>query len=248
MLLSTQSVVYDLWANQSDFRKSKLQSVTGRKHHSLSLRLSGEVVFKADGKYVISKKNSITFMPAETAYQTEVVEGGSMMLIHFCTLRNDILLRPAFFETNDAEVLRLFTELCGNYTADGAAHYRCMSLFYALLERLDRPRTLTPKYVREAKLFIDRNFAVPITVCALAEQAKMSEVHFRNEFKRYFGVTPLSYLKDVRINNAKHLLRSGYHTVTDVAMACGFESASYFSSEFKRMVGVTPSEYEKDRS
>ncbi len=248
MILSTQSVVSNLWACQSHFKKSKPQWVNARKHHSLSLRLSGEVLFNSDGKRVVSKKNSITFMPAGATYQTEVVEGGSMMLIHFHTLRDDVFLRPAFFETNDTEVIRLFTQLCENYTADGSTHCRCMSLFYALLERLDRPRTLIPRRIREAKLFIDRNFSAPITVCALAGQAKMSEVHFRNEFKRYFGMPPLSYLKNVRIENAKHLLGSGYHTITDVAMTCGFESSSYFSSEFKRMVGVPPSKYTKDRS
>ena len=248
MILSDQSVVYDLWACHSHFRKSKLQLVNSRKHHSLSLRLSGEVFFKTDGKRVVSKKNSITFMPAGTTYQTEVVEDGSMMLIHFHTLQEDILLQPAFFETDDTEVIRLFTQLCENYTADGSTHHRCMSLFYALLERLEHPRILVPKRMREAKLFIDHHFPEPITVCALAEQAKMSEVHFRNEFKRHFGTAPLSYLKSVRIENAKQLLGSGYHTVTDVAMACGFESTSYFSSEFKRMVGTPPSEYIKDRS
>ena len=248
MLLGNCSVVCDFWICRSDFRKSKLQRVNGRKYHSLSLRLSGEVFFEADGKRVISRENSITFMPAGTAYQTEVSKGGSMVLIHFRTLRDDTPLRPSFFKTNDGEVIRLFTQLCENYTADGSARYRCLSLFYALLERLDRPRTLAPKRLREAKLFIDRNFAEPITISALAQRAQMSEVHFRNEFRRYFGVAPLCYLKNVRIENAKHLLRSGYHTVTDVAMDCGFESASYFSSEFKRMVGVTPSEYTKDRS
>ena len=248
MILSAQSVVCELWACQSHFRKSKPQWVDGRKHHSLSLRLSGKVIFKTDGNCIVSKKNSITFMPADTAYQTEVVEDGCMLLIHFQTLQDTVLLQPSFLKTDDAEVMRLFAQLCESYTADGSTHHHCMSLFYALLERLDRPRSLIPKHIREAKLFIDRNFAESIAVCALAEQAKMSEVHFRNEFKRYFGVPPLSYLKNVRIENAKHLLSSGYHTVTDAAMACGFESTSYFSSEFKRMVGVPPSEYIKDRS
>lgn len=243
MLISNNSIVCDIWARQSDFKKSKLQWVNSREYHSLSLRLSGEVFFKSNEKFVTSKENCITFIPAGTAYQTEVSKDGSMMLIHFRTLRNDDQLHPAFFETNDTEVINLFTQLCESYTADNSANYHCMSLFYALLERLDRPRNYVPRHIREAKLYINQNYASPITVSALAKQAEISEVHFRNEFKRYFGVAPLSYLKSIRIENAKHLLQSGRHNVTDVAMACGFESISYFSSEFKRMIGVSPSKY-----
>lgn len=246
MILNERSVVCDLWAHRSEFRKSKLQQVNGRKYHSLSLRLTGEVFFEANGLKTISKENSITFMPAGTAYRTEVPKEGTMMLIHFRTLRDNTPLQPAFFETRDPEVVHLFTQLCESYAADGSTRYRCMALFYALLDRLERPHILAPKRIREAKIHIDRCFSESITVRTLAAKAQMSEVHFRNEFKRCFGSSPLSYLKSVRIENAKHLLRSGYHTVTEVAMDCGFESTSYFSSEFKRMTGKTPSEYAKD--
>lgn len=246
MILSKKSIVFDLWAFRSDFRKSKLQWVAGREYHSLSLRLSGEVYFETNGHRIISKEGSITFMPAGTSYRTEIPKEGTMMLIHFCTLKDNCDLQPAFFESQDQEVSHLFSQICESYAADGSTHNRCMALFYTLLDRLERPRVLAPRRIRDAKIQIDRCFAEPITIQALAAHAEMSEVHFRNEFKRHFGISPLSYLKKVRIENAKHLLHSGYHTVTEVAMDCGFESTSYFSSEFKRMTGKTPSEYTKD--
>lgn len=90
---------------------------------------------------------------------------------------------------------------------------------------------------------MDKQFSEPLTIAALAKEAGVSDVHFRKEFKHYYGVSPISYLKQVRIENAKQLLRSGYYTVTDVALECGFESISYFSYEFKRLTGVSPTTY-----
>lgn len=246
MFFNNSAVICALWAHHTEFRKSKTQEVAGRDHHSLSLRLSGEVLFEAGGKATVSRKNSITFMPAGLSYRTQVTQDGTMMLIHFRTAKAHSGLQPAFFEVDNPEITSLFSELCKHYTADGANHYQCMAMLYTLLDRLEQPHRLAPKRIRNAKKFIDRNFAQVIAISALAKEAEMSEVHFRNEFKRSYGEAPLAYLKKVRIENAKHLLRSGYHSVTEVAMDCGFESTSYFSYEFKRMTGKTPSEYMKN--
>ena len=97
-----------------------------------------------------------------------------------------------------------------------------------------------------AKIFaeIDRRFDDPeLSVAALAAQTGWSEVYFRRAFRAAFGTSPLAYIRRVRLENAKALLRTGYYSITETATRCGFDSVSYFSYTFRRETGVTPSAY-----
>ena len=245
MIFNENAIISDIYAYKTVFKKAKMQSVGGRIYHSLSLRLSGSAVFDVDGRRFLSGAGDITFMPAGVHYNTAVPEEGEMLLIHFRTVKNYNGLSPAFFSADGAEVRTLFSQLCDSFTTDGDHGYKCMALFYSLLDAIDRPSFAVPKRMRVAKNHIDKNYAEPLSVAALAYTASLSEVHFRNEFKKYFGLSPLSYIKKVRIDNARHLLRTGFYSVTDVALMCGFDSISYFSYEFKRLTGITPTDYIK---
>jgi hypothetical protein len=81
-----------------------------------------------------------------------------------------------------------------------------------------------PVYVhlRRAKDLIDRDFAEPLDVRALASTARASRAHFVRSFKRAFGETPHRYLQRRRIERAKELLRSTELSVTEVSLAVGF--------------------------
>ncbi len=243
MLFSKNAVVTDLWTRKLDFKKAKLTPVQGRDFHSLSLRLSGKVWFEVNGKQYLSEENCITFIPKGTEYKTQVLSSGSRLLVHFDTKDLDALAKPMFFKNNDAEVRKLFFALCENRQWNTDKNYEQMSLFYSLLAAVDNLLQIVPRRMRLAKFFIDQNYAEEISIAKLALDAEMSEVHFRNEFKKYFGTSPLSYLKKVRIDNAKRLLYSGHETVSNVAINCGFDSVSYFSYEFKRLTGKTPTQY-----
>ncbi len=243
MLFKDFAIVSDLWAKQTVCKKGKMKLVSGRDYHSLSFRLSGTVSFDIGGKHYISETGGITFMPAHFSYQTQVLSPSTILLVHFRTKKKYPDALPLFLENGDAEIKAILSELCESYRPGGEHTYKCMSLLYTLLERVDRRLRPTPKRLRRAKSHIDKNFAENISIADLAKEAGLSEVHFRNEFKKYFALAPLAYLKKVRIENAKQLLRSGYYTVSDTALACGFESISYFSYEFKRLTGTTPREY-----
>ena len=231
-------VVTEISPMEAKCKKSKVESVSGRPFHSISLRKSGRVRFRCGDVSVESKEGDITFMPAGAAYMTEVLEESELLVIHFKTVA-PLAQPPLFMEVGgNAELKDLFGALCG-----GAEGYRCFSLFYSLLASLDRP--LVPKRMRCAKEQIDRCYAEPLTVAALAAEAGISEVHFRKEFKKYFGQSPLAYLKGVRLEQASRLLLSGEYSVAEVATRCGFESISYFSYEFHRLKGISPAAYQK---
>jgi len=97
--------------------------------------------------------------------------------------------------------------------------------------------------LRRARDLMDRDYAKPLDVPALARAAHMSPGHFSRSFRAAFGETPYSYLMTRRIERAKALLRRGDMTVTEVCFAVGCTSLGSFSSRFTELVGESPSSY-----
>jgi transcriptional regulator GlxA family with amidase domain len=90
---------------------------------------------------------------------------------------------------------------------------------------------------------MDREYAEPLDMTALAGTALMSVGHFQRSFREAYGETPYSYLMTRRVERAKTLLRRGDLTVTEVCFAVGCTSLGSFSSRFTELVGETPSAY-----
>ena len=97
--------------------------------------------------------------------------------------------------------------------------------------------------LRRARDAMDRDYASPLDVAALARVALMSPGHFSRSFRAAYGETPYSYLMTRRIERAKALLRRGDLSVTDVCFAVGCTSLGSFSSRFTELVGESPSAY-----
>lgn len=98
-------------------------------------------------------------------------------------------------------------------------------------------------HLRRARDLMDREYARPLDVAALARAALMSTAHFSRQFRATYGETPYAYLMTRRIERAKALLRRGDLTVTEACMAVGCTSLGSFSARFTQLVGETPSAY-----
>ena len=97
--------------------------------------------------------------------------------------------------------------------------------------------------LRRARDRMDREYAQPLDVAALARTALMSEGHFSRRFRDAYSETPYSYLMTRRIERAKALLRRGDLSVTDVCFTVGCTSLGSFSARFTELVGETPTAY-----
>ncbi|TGE17522.1 AraC family transcriptional regulator [Hymenobacter elongatus] len=93
--------------------------------------------------------------------------------------------------------------------------------------------------------YIKRHFTEQITVEKLSELACMSKATFFRLFKREFGLTPVEYIIQERMAEAKRLLRNPVTTVADVCFRAGFNNTAYFQSIFKKHEGITPGLYKK---
>ncbi len=102
--------------------------------------------------------------------------------------------------------------------------------------------------LRRVRDRIDREYARPLDVEALARGAHMSAGHLSREFRRAYGESPYAYLMTRRIERAMALLRRGDLSVTDVCFAVGCSSLGTFSTRFTELVGVPPSVYRREQA
>ncbi|MEQ9167086.1 MAG: AraC family transcriptional regulator [Fulvivirga sp.] len=104
------------------------------------------------------------------------------------------------------------------------------------------PKIYLFRRIVQAKLYIDQYYSEKIDLSNISDEANFSKFHFIRLFKSAYGKTPHQYLKYVRIEKAKGLLKDGI-PVTAVCYAVGFDSLSSFSGLFSKTVGLSPSEY-----
>src|SRR5213595_198884 len=97
--------------------------------------------------------------------------------------------------------------------------------------------------LRRVRDRIDREYAQPLDVEALARGVSMSAGHLSRQFRKAYGESPYSYLMPRRIERAMALLRTGELSVTAVCFPVGFSSLGTFSTRFAELVGMPPSVY-----
>jgi AraC-like DNA-binding protein len=99
------------------------------------------------------------------------------------------------------------------------------------------------RHLMRAKDLVDRRYAEPLDVPALARAARLSPAHFSREFRRAFGETPHRYLLTRRLERAADLLRTTDRSVADICMTVGLRSVGSFTTSFGRMFGASPTAY-----
>jgi AraC-like DNA-binding protein len=90
---------------------------------------------------------------------------------------------------------------------------------------------------------MDRAYAEPLDVAAIARVAHCSEAHFSRSFRAAFGETPHRYLQRRRVERSMFLLRETDRSITDICFDVGFMSLGTFSRTFREIIGETPSAY-----
>jgi len=118
----------------------------------------------------------------------------------------------------------------------------CMPAPVATLEAVTPKEMADLVHLRRARDLMDREYARPLDVSAMARTALTSSAHFSRKFRAAYGETPYSYLMTRRIERAKAFLRQGM-SVTETCFAVGCTSLGSFSSRFTEIVGETPSTY-----
>lgn len=121
------------------------------------------------------------------------------------------------------------------------------SLLIDLCECMDAPTPAAEKQNHKLTLLMHQlSENNNVQLCKLADNMGITEEHLCRIFKKYTGYRPLEYANLLKIQKAKHLLKSTDMTINEISSAAGFESHSYFTLLFKKYVGSTPTQYKRN--
>ena len=187
--------------------------VPQRDFYSLTYRYSGKILVEANGESVYSDGGSVMFVPKGVSYNTEIIENMSMAVIHFKLDRDIEFRNPAALKIQDNGIKQLFESILRNYHVGVDIDFRCMSLLYELFARLEEFRignnaNKAYERIRAVKEYIEQRYSDPsVYVKSIASEFGISTSYLRREFSRVYGISPVVFLRDVRVNNSKICLK-----------------------------------------
>ena len=147
--------------------------------------------------------------------------------------------------TSDMETVRCFDTIClkeGQGTLEITAYiYKLLFLLFehSLIEL--RNGLGRDDVVKNIVKYIEENYQKEITTASISGCFGYTEAHFCRKFKDTTGLTPMNYLKIIRMEEAYKMLKNGECSISEVAMSCGFSDPNYFTRCFKGHFGMTPS-------
>ncbi len=224
-----------------------------RKLCAITFKLAGKTEYISSQKRYICDPNNILLLPKEKPYTYEILELGSCVSIEFECI-GDIEDFHSFNVADNTELRKLIYNITQLWKAKSSGYMlSVLSLFYEFLhvlhlsENVDygirkKEAALAPVIAYIAEHYADTD----ITNEKLSSIADMSTVYFRKLFTQLYGISPMKYLTNIRIETAKNLLLGGNMSVSDVGEAIGFSSVYSFSRAFKKHTGVSPTDFSKN--
>ena len=241
--------VTELWVMDTVSEVRRPMQVAGRDFYALSYRHSGEITIKTKDSLLHSGPGCVTFTPKGLSYVTEVCEKTHFTFVHFRLSRDIEATDCAVVFDSDEEMRELFSHLLDAYQRGDDGYLESMSIFYKLLAKLSRSASgdsRTPRVAADARRMLEQSFrSCETSISDVADTLSVSDSYLRRIFKATYSESPIEYLTRIRIENAKRMLESEYHSIADIAALCGFRSVSYFIQSFKEHEGITPSAYRR---
>lgn len=221
-----------------------------RERWAVALKLEGKTVYTVAGHPVLSDSRHPVLLPKGCDYSWRCELPGECILIEFDA--DETADDFTCFETADAStVTNAFLKIEKHLNLQAPySKAKCFQALYEVLSFLmksteseyvpsQRARLLAPAVTYIAQNYYDGS----ISNDSLANLCGISTVHFRKTFEKIYGVSPIKYLHNFRLQKAKTLLHSDYDTIEQVALSVGYNSIYHFSKMFKQYTGITPTEY-----
>lgn len=218
-----------------------------RKRWAVVLKNTGATYYWANDRQILSDKNHPVILPMGCAYSWKCVASGECLLIEFDAPKTNV--EPLSFEVADSGfIVREFQAIQRCLASDAPtaaleARYRLYGLLLQLFKTAYVPREKKDRLQSAMQHILSHYHDPTITNDSLAELCGMSTVYFRKSFEKTYGVSPIRYLHNYRLQKAKDLLRSDYGTIAQVAESTGYASVYHFSKMFKQYTGLSPSQY-----
>lgn len=223
-----------------------------RERWGIAFKTSGMTHYQQDGRTFLSDSRHVVLLPKGSCYSWKCEEPGECLIVNFdaletgtdiCSIEvgNDLFLKNAF--------AKIEAFLSSN---DPAGHFGAMQQLYGILHFLSN--SLNKKYIPHSQKqiltpaveYMDQNYADPgIRNEVLASLCGISVIYFRKCFKNVYGMAPMQYVHNLRLNKAKSLLLSASISIAEIAENTGYSNRYHFSKMFKLYTGVSPTDYIK---
>lgn len=233
----------------------RVENLYYEKDYVIALVLDGETEYIINDKKYLVQKNDVILFPPKTmrSGQTDPQHPWSFINITFRMKTNESA--DTYFNKsiqvwkNAGDAIRKhFQEASGAWTGKNPLYQvRCSLLateilYKMILSEMPYQKLAHIKKLEKARNMIQENFRNEISIEELAASIDLSVSYFRRLFHEAYGCSPMQYIINLRIENARDLLQSGEVNVTEAALSSGFEDIYYFSTLFKRKTGSTPSQ------
>ena len=223
-----------------------------RSHWGLVLKRTGRTIYTSEGTQIPSDRHHPVLLPKGSCYSWQCVEAGECLIIEFDAPQTGTHAIP-FTVSDSTFIEKGFLEIQKHlHEPTAEARLEVTYRLYGLLLQL--VKSAAKEYVSKAKQqllqpamdYICENYFDPsIGNDRLAALCGISTVYFRKSFEAAYGMPPIRYLHDYRIQRAKDILSSDYSSISQVAESVGYRSVYHFSKMFKHYTGQSPSLYAK---
>lgn len=222
--------------------------IKDRRHCGLIIALQGHVHYEYAGNTYLSDESHALLLSQGITYSFTSETDSRSIVINFSTKE----ALPVQGITSVAVNLgNLAMRLENLWTFEKHAYkLRCMQQLYELFIKISPNDSLyisskQNNLIKASIEYLETHYTDPdLTNDRLAAASGLSTVYFRKLFRNHYGMSPMHYVRQKRIEKAKKLLESQYYTsISDVAEASGFHSLFHFSKAFKQETSYSPSEY-----
>ena len=257
MVTVTSCNQYTLYKSALKNKKSPTRVV---KNYEIELLQSDDIEMSINGNFYHFANGSLLICkPGDIRYSTHPFK---CYFIHLQPLNLDPLIKD-FIDSiplntvliDVSKYIDLFFKVQKHFEKNNQSEqfYLCSKiyeLFHFLQKDAITPSSLTlysenEKALMQAKKFISQNFRQQITLKDIAQSVFLSPNYLHNIFTTFFKKTPRAYLEELRIDEAKRLLKLSTLTILKKKEKTGFSSQTYFEYVFKKNVGMSPSKYRK---
>lgn len=217
------------------------------------LKGSCRMIF-SDGSSFTTKPHALVYLAKDSLYNMDILEA-PYEVIYADFLFDSPEPRKSLicFPDDPAKLERRFLWMKRHDSLKHAGYVsECLALlyrFYAQIQAMEEaqylPSPLLQKIEAAKNTILEQYASDALSVASLAEAAGMSEVYFRKLFRGKYGISPVQFIAQVRLNEAKTQLCDTELSLKEIARACGFSSLAYFCRTFKEQTEQTPSEYRK---
>ncbi|MBR6794432.1 MAG: helix-turn-helix transcriptional regulator [Clostridia bacterium] len=228
--------------------------ITGRVHNGLMIVERGSCVYQWGEEQVTLQEGACIYLPYGSCHQmVEHTDDFVMIRLNFAMYNSRG--EPVHFSEGpmvicaepDRILMLTVNRMVELFTTADHSFLR-KACFYELLDRMVRLNSVYRREpIRDAVTYIRNHYTEDFSCAELAEICYMSPAQMYRHFKSTLSCTPTEYKNQLRIDQAKSMLRNDSISIGEIAFLMGFESTAYFCKIFKRYTGKTPLQYRKEK-